>query len=186
MGLTYFKRYRMEIDLARKLAVPAYLPRGYRFVPWSSDLLEDHAEVKYQSFRLEIDANVFPCFGDREGCLRLMQEIARKDGFLPAATWLVEYTGAGPHKEEFCGTIQGLHESSGLGAIQNVGITSHHRGRGLGTKLIQRALEGFQQLGLRRAYLEVTAQNQAAVQLYQRIGFRKIRTLYKAVEVAYT
>ena len=45
--------------------------------------------AKYLSFHSEIDANVFPCLGEYDGCVRLMQEISRKDGFLPEATWLV-------------------------------------------------------------------------------------------------
>ena len=49
-----------------------------------------------------------------------------------------------------------------------------------------KALEGFRAAGLRRAYLEVTAQNDGAIRLYQRIGFVKARTVYKAVEVAYS
>jgi ribosomal protein S18 acetylase RimI-like enzyme len=39
---------------------------------------------------------------------------------------------------------------------------------------------------LRRAFLEVTAQNAGAISLYQRIGFGRSRTVYKAVEVAYS
>ena len=34
--------------------------------------------------------------------------------------------------------------------------------------------------------LEVTAKNSIAVQLYRQIGFRHVKTVYKAVEVAYT
>ena len=49
--------------------------------------MEAHADVKYLSFRTEIDANVFPCLGDCDGCLRLMHEIRQKPGFLPEATW---------------------------------------------------------------------------------------------------
>jgi ribosomal protein S18 acetylase RimI-like enzyme len=41
---------------------------------------------------------------------------------------------------------------------------------------------GFQEAGLRRAYLEVTAENNAAVQLYRSLGFRRAKTLYKAVD----
>ena len=48
---------------------------------------------KFSSFCYEIDANVFPCLGNREGCYRLMREIARRDGFLPNATWLLETAG---------------------------------------------------------------------------------------------
>ena len=46
----------------------------------------------------------------------------------------------------------------------------------------RQALEGFYQVGLRRAYLEVTAENSGAVRLYRSVGFRRAKTLYKAVD----
>ncbi len=69
-----------------------------------------------------------------------------------------------------------------IGAIQNVGVVPEYRGRGLGQALLRQALEGFYQAGLRRAYLEVTAENAPAVQLYRSVGFRRIKVLYKAVD----
>lgn len=185
MGLTYFKRYRMEIDLTGRLLAPPQLPAGYELVRWDDALLEVHAETKYQSFRSEIDANVFPCLGDWAGCHRLMHEIRAKQGFLPGATWLVGCQAA-DGSFEYCGTIQGIRDYAGLGAIQNLGVTPEHRGRRLGSGLLLAALDGFRQAGIRRAFLEVTAQNDGAIRLYQRLGFAKARTVYKAVEVAYS
>ncbi len=194
MGLTYFKRYRMEIDLGRVPQLPTPVAPPYTLSAWSGDLVAAHAEAKYSSFCFEIDANVFPCLGNREGCHRLMSEISRRDGFLPRATWLLECTGgvepaaAGTLKvgsSEVCGTVQGVRDHRGFGAIQNLGITPGHRGRGLGTALLFHALQGFEEAGLRQAYLEVTAQNVGAVRLYQRLGFRIVRTVYKAADVAY-
>lgn len=193
MTVTYFKRYRMEFDLTRPLP-RCDLPTGYSFLPWDDVLLESHAETKYQCFRHEIDANVFPCLGDREGCRRLMNEIARREGFVEGATWLLRYVAPGSKPEErsgeesvgeFCGTIQGIVDMDDFGSIQNLGVTPAHRGRGLGTGLLSQALHGFRQAGLRRATLEVTAQNIGAVRLYQRLGFRNVKTVYKASEVAY-
>lgn len=186
MGLTYFKRFRMEIDLGRRLAEPLP-PPGYRLIAWQPNLVLAHAETKYLSFRSEIDANVFPCLGDYDGCVRLMNEIARKDGFLPEATWLLAVESFDPLEPEdepagCCGTIQGIRDRSGMGAVQNLGIAPDHRGRGLGSCLLLKALEGFQRAGLRRAFLEVTAQNEGAIRLYRRLGFYKARTVYKAVE----
>ncbi|MCA9248448.1 MAG: GNAT family N-acetyltransferase [Planctomycetales bacterium] len=186
MALTYFKRFRMEMDLTRRDFSTLAIPEDYRLLAWEPGLLEPHADVKHQAFRFEVDANVFPCFAEREGCLRLMGEICNKDTFLPESTWLAMYAGAGRHKREFCGTVSGLCEVTGYGAIQNLGITPLHRGRGLGRYMMYRALAGFQSVGLRRAYLEVTAQNEGAVQMYRQMGFRRVRTLYKAVEVAYS
>jgi len=84
---------------------------------------------------------------------------------------------------EYCGTIQGMRDRSGMGAVQNLGIVPGHRGRGLGTALLHSALAGFGQAGLTKAFLEVTAQNDGAIKLYRRLGFRRARTVYKAVEV---
>jgi GNAT superfamily N-acetyltransferase len=176
MAITYYKRFRMEIDLDGCSAAPPSLPKPYAWISWEESLIDQHAEVKYLSFRSEIDAHVFPCLGERPGCQRLMREIRRKPGFLAAATWLIACPGG------YCGTVQGVMDRGPIGAIQNLGVVPDFRGQGLGRYLIRQALEGFYQAGLRRAYLEVTAENSAAVRLYRDVGFRRAKTLYKAVD----
>jgi len=186
MSVSYFKRFRMEIDLRGRSFAPLSVPPGYRLFAWHPKRLVDHAEAKYLSFRYEIDADVFSCLGDSDGCYRLMTEISEREDFLPEATWLAAYIGDGREPIDYCGTIQGIRASSRLGGIQNVGITPPHRRRGVGTALISAALAGFQQVGLPRAYLEVTCQNEPAVRLYKQLGFQRAKTLYKAVEFAYS
>ena len=226
MESAYFKRFRMEFDLTRVRLGPD-LPVGFRMVRWNAALMDAHARTKFHCFRDEIDAIVFPCLGDLEGCRRLMREISYKAGFSPCATWLVARGGtpADPHQPgtshgvlepassrcvlepassrgvleqassrgvlepassrcvlEWCGTIQGVVDAEGCGSIQNVGVVPSLRGLGLGSCLIEQALAGFQRLGLRRAFLEVTADNKSAVRLYHRLGFRTVRTIYKTVD----
>ena len=184
MGTIYFKRFRMERDLTLPLDLGCSLPAGYALVPWSAELLSEHATTKYFSFRTEIDANVFPCLGTREGCLNLMEEISRKECFIPEATWLVYCESSSRARKGFCGTIQGIRDQKQSGAIQNLGITPAHRDRNIGTCLMQQSLQGFQQLGIGRAVLEVTARNRGAIRLYERLGFRTVRTVYKSVEMS--
>jgi len=185
MGITYFKRFRMEMELRLVPPDPPPLPADYALLAWSEQMIPLHADVKFRCFCDEMDASVFPCLGTRAGCRRLMQEIAARDGFLPAATWLVQHWPEENRRPEICGTIQGVAESGGYGAIQNVGITPEHRGLGLGAILVWQSLQGFKLAGLSRVFLEVTAQNTPAIRLYQRLGFRKSKTVYKASEVAY-
>src|SRR5206468_10172756 len=147
-------------------------------------LLEAHAEAKYRCFRREMDANVFPSLSTRDGCRRLMTDITRRGGFVPQSTWLLEYWPAEGRRPESCGTIQGVAEDS-VGAIQNVGITPPHRGLGLGTVLLWQSLTGFKLAGIHRVFLEVTAQNSGACRLYERLGFKRTKVVYKASEVAY-
>lgn len=182
MGLTYFKRYRMELDLDEEIFSAPACPLSYEFVPFDDELIRDHATAKYASFRQELDANVFPCLGRRDGCLRLMREIARRSGFVPESTWLLRYREHANSLPEPIGTVQGL-QAEDWGAIQNLGISRLHRGRGLGTILLRQAALGFRAAGLHRMHLEVTNDNTAAVRLYERLGFRRARVVYKAAEV---
>ena len=101
MAITYYKRFRMEIDLDGSLLPPLVAP-PFWWVAWDESLVERHAEVKYLCFRDEIDSHVFPCLGEPHGCQRLMREIRRKPGFLAVSTWLI----ASP--DGYCGTVQGV------------------------------------------------------------------------------
>jgi GNAT superfamily N-acetyltransferase len=186
MNFNYVKRFRMELNLARCQCSSLRLPPGYRLVPWHTTLTLAHADVKYRSFHGSIDAQVFPCLGELEGCRRLMSEIKAKEGFIPEATWLVEYVGAGIHRAEYCGTIQAVRLQKYKASVQNIGVLPEHRGRGIGTTMIQASILGLQQVGVTQVSLEVTAENQGAVKLYRRLGFRTVRTLYKSVELAYS
>jgi RimJ/RimL family protein N-acetyltransferase len=169
----YFKRYKMEVDLAG-LPAPEVLP-DYRGLPWHPALIDAHAEVLCQSFYSELDSEVFPSLGDRNGCACLLTEIARKPGFSPEATWLlVDPTN------QACASVQGVVQR-GCGAIQNLGVLPSHRGRGLGQATLLLALHGFWRAGAGRALLEVTAGNDSAIRLYRRLGFRSCKTIYKAV-----
>jgi ribosomal protein S18 acetylase RimI-like enzyme len=182
MGLTYFKRYRMEIGLTGLDLSPPGLPDGYTFLGWNDSLLDAHAETKHVSFRDEIDAHVFPCFSELAGCKRLMREITRKEGFLPQATWLAVFRRTG-RRPIPCGTIQGIRDRQGMGSVQNLGIAPSHRNRSVGTSLLFKALAGFSEAGVTRVHLEVTADNQGAIRLYRRLGFVAVKTVFKAAEV---
>ncbi len=174
---SYFKRFRMEIDL-NELPPVASLPEGYHWLPWDESLLTAHADVKFRSFVEEIDSVVFSSLSTLAGCHHLMREISHKAGFRHEATWLVG------SPDGHCGTVQGVHERNGMGAIQNLGVTPGHRGRGIGAALLLQALHGFRRAGLSRAFLEVTAQNDGAIRLYRRLGFRCKKTIYKAVDMS--
>ena len=182
LNLRYHKRFQMELDLRRWRRQAGTVHPEYRLRPWSAELVHEHALAKFLAFRDELDAVVFPCLGDMESCLRLMREIRDRDGFVPEATWLAQYVGAGPRKVESCGTIQAIRVARARANIQNIGVTPHHRGRGLGAALILASLNGLQQVGVTRVALEVTASNDSAVRLYRGIGFRSVKTVYKAIE----
>jgi ribosomal protein S18 acetylase RimI-like enzyme len=186
MNLAYYKRFRMEINLSGRDLTCAPPPSGYCFLPWNESLLESFARAKYLSFRDEMDAEVFPCLGKFDGCRRLMKEITEKPGFLPEASWLVVSSQVPGTRIEYCGTVQGVCDQYGIGAIQNLGVVGQHRRSGLGMCLLLRSLDGFRQAGVRRVTLEVTAQNNSAIRLYRRAGFTTVKVVYKAAKPEYS
>ena len=185
MTVTYFRRYRMRYDLRDGPTTEPTLPSNYHFAPWSPQLLEDHASTKYRSFRSEMDANVFPCLGDENGCSRLMKEISCRQGFVPSATWLIQFKDPCEGRIENCGTIQGISDQVDVGSIQNIGIVPNHRSRGLGKSLLNQSLLGFAKIGIKFVTLEVTSHNTGALRLYEKMGFQIVRTVYKSIELNY-
>ena len=188
MSNTYVRRLRMVIDFQSTPLPVARLPEEYCWVEWAPSLMPRHADVKYGCFQSERDSDVFPCLGTMAGCHRLMNDIAMHESFLPEATWMIGFqpkTGDCFFDDDSrfidCATIQGIATSKKTGSIQNVGVLADHRGLGLGRSLVLKSLHGFRSRSLKRVFLEVTADNRPAVDLYKSIGFSVVRTMYKAV-----
>ena len=183
MSFAYIKRYQMILDLSTVTLSDSPLPEGFHFLAWHPAFAERHAKTKYFSFCNEIDARIFPTFRQYDSCLRLMRSIAGKPGFIPGVTWLI--VQGEPFKEvKDCAAIQGLKHNDSLGAIQNVAVLPDFRGRGLGHALVQKSLHGFRTAGLQSVTLEVTAGNTPAVRLYEKLGFRTAKTVYKETVVS--
>ncbi len=179
MPATTWKRLRMQLDLRQHGRGPVALPPGYHWMPWRSLLIDRHAQVKWRSFRDDLDGQVFRCLSRSEGCASLMREIAAQKTFCPEATWLVIYQPEPDWPPADVGTIQGILRTGGVGAVQNVGVVPEHRGQGLGKCLLQQAINGFLRCGMDTAALEVTALNETAVRLYLRMGFDVHEVLYR-------
>lgn len=162
---------------------PPRLPETVQLLPWSANLVRDHAKVKFESFRDEMDVSLFPCLGRKDGCIQLMKDLVARKDFVPEATWLAVYQSPTDRRTVPIGTIQGLRTADNEGAIQNIGIVPGYRGLGLGTALLWQTLTGFTHAGCRIASLEVTVHNSSAIRLYERIGFQKTCTVFKVGEV---
>ena len=70
----------------------------------------------------------------------------------------------------FCGLSQSFEQ----GDILNIGVCPAERGRGIGSILLQQAIQAFGAQGGKELFLEVRASNVAAKALYEKFGFRQI------------
>jgi ribosomal protein S18 acetylase RimI-like enzyme len=63
---------------------------------------------------------------------------------------------------------------AGKGRIPNLAVAAEFRGRGLGRRLIEHALDYFRREGLAYAVIETMAQNEAGQGLYPACGFVEV------------
>lgn len=63
---------------------------------------------------------------------------------------------------------------AGIGLIPNLAVDAQQRGRGIGRKLIEYALNNFREAGLTHAKIETLAQNDVGQTLYPSLGFREV------------
>jgi [ribosomal protein S18]-alanine N-acetyltransferase len=57
--------------------------------------------------------------------------------------------------------------------INNFAVIPERRGAGAGTTLLRAVMRGAARMGARRATLEVRRSNEAAIRLYERLGFQQ-------------
>lgn len=65
------------------------------------------------------------------------------------------------------------HEGRQLHLIANVAVDPDYRGQGIGKSLISHALQYSRKVGVRQVWLQVKRENEAAICMYQHLGFRQ-------------
>ena len=73
---------------------------------------------------------------------------------------------------EVVGTVGLLPLDDGRCELRKLYVAKEHRGRGLGKRLVQDALEKAKALGFRRVELETAGVLEVAGRLYESFGFR--------------
>ncbi len=85
---------------------------------------------------------------------------------------------------DLLGSCWTKHHADGVGEIYIIGVSPHAQGRGLGRDLVIRGLDHLFRTGSRTGMLYVDGANEAAMWLYEDLGFRSVWTnrQYELVE----
>ena len=70
----------------------------------------------------------------------------------------------------------------GVGHFLGIYVKQDYRRKGIGKRLVKKALEDFKKLGCHKARLEVFAPNARAISLYEHLGFKREGFLRKDEE----
>jgi mycothiol synthase len=170
-----YELLRWYSDMFRPLSEPLVstpLPEAYRFVSWSRTRDDDFHAADVDAFRDHWGSAPWTAEAWRH-------EYADDQGFRPDLTVGVERDG------ETVGYVMvasyaGIEDDDGrrVAWLARLGVRRDHRGRGIGTAAITRALELALGAGFATAGLDVDTESlTGALRLYERLGFRPVKRL---------
>lgn len=154
----------MQIDMSQYEPRPAVLPEGYAFRTLRLEALEDWLHAKNGVFESTSDVAWF------------MATFGNRAGFDPAG-WRLLYCHdevAGIAAADFHHDPDNLDTISGC-QIEYVGVLDEHRGKKLGEALMVECLNYTKLHRVTPCQLITQPFRTAAVNLYEKLGFRKVR-----------
>jgi ribosomal protein S18 acetylase RimI-like enzyme len=174
-----YARKFLEAPLANVSALPPRDP-SVSIAPWQENRQDDAARLISQAYAGHIDSQINDQYRSPSGARRFLTNIVQYPGcgaFFPPASFVAFAPGAtgGGSGRTLSGVCLASLVAPEVGHITQVCVSPAARGTGLGYELMRRSLVALAGHGCRAVSLTVTAGNSAAIQLYERMGFRTRR-----------
>jgi ribosomal protein S18 acetylase RimI-like enzyme len=163
-----YARCFMEGPLGIMARLPARELHGLSFSPWTDKRHEETARLIAAAYKGHVDSQINDQYRSPGGARRFLTNIVQYPGcgtfFAPASVAATDAHGA------LLGVSLASLVAADVGHITQVCVAPSHQGTGLGYELMRRSLMALAARGCRSASLTVTASNEAAIRLYQRMG----------------
>jgi ribosomal protein S18 acetylase RimI-like enzyme len=153
---------------------------GLRFDPWSDRVFEQAARLIQLAYADHVDAEINDQYRSEAGGMKFLRNIVLLPGcgtFLPEASFVVRPAG----EERLAGMILTSTVAERVGHTTQVCVMPGYQGNHIGRQLMERSIEALRQRNHESLSLTVTASNRRAVELYEQLGFRTIKTFAAGV-----
>jgi len=169
-----YPRRFLEIPLANVRAFRTHEPTGAAFAPWTESWRDEAAGLIADTYRGHIDSQINDQYQSQTGAHRFLTNIVQFLGcgafFAPAS--FVAWDRA---RRAMCGVSLTSLVANEVGHVTQICVGPSYQGQGLGYELLRRSLTALAAQGCKSVSLTVTSANDAAVRLYQRMGFNTRR-----------
>jgi ribosomal protein S18 acetylase RimI-like enzyme len=173
-------RQFMLLSLAEANLCGKPLSSGLRIEPWSDRAFEQAAQLIQLAYADHVDGRINDQYRSEAGSLKFLRNIVLLPGcgqFLPEASFLVRpATGDRP-----VGMILTSTVAEGVGHTTQVCVMPGYQGHGIGRQLMEQSIQALRRRHYESLSLTVTATNEHAVQLYEHLGFRTVKTFAAGV-----
>jgi ribosomal protein S18 acetylase RimI-like enzyme len=173
-------RQFMLLSLAEANLCGDPLSPGLRIEPWSDRAFEQAAQLIQLAYADHVDGRINDQYRSEAGSLKFLRNIVLLPGcgqFLPEASFLMRpATGDRP-----VGMILTSTVAEGVGHTTQICVMPGHQGHGIGRQLMEQSIQALRRRHYESLSLTVTATNERAVQLYEHLGFRTVKTFAAGV-----
>ena len=169
--LVPYQRLYMIHDRLTAFAEPARNPPALRYRTWSGAYIDQAAELIAAGYFGHVDSKINDQYRTLGGARRFLLNTTQHTGcgaFLAGASFLA----VPPDRIRPVGLCLASRVDDDAGHITQICVDPAHRGTGLGRELLRRSLSAVRSAGCEAVSLTVTANNSAAVGLYERFGFQ--------------
>ncbi len=172
--LSVFERNFMRIDLKRAVLGKGNPRRPMYVEKWSDHYHDAAAQLIATAYAGHIDSRINDQYRSPGGARRFLHNIVQYPGcgvfYRPAS--LVAFEGV---SGTLCGISLASLVTPETGHVTQICVSPSVRGTGIGHELLRQSLSTLREMGCTSASLTVTAANEDAVALYERVGFETIR-----------
>jgi ribosomal protein S18 acetylase RimI-like enzyme len=171
-GFDFYPRVFMERQLRREApSTAAQVPASLRLRPWRESDFAAAGRLIALAYQGHLDSVINDQYRTTSGSLRFLHNIVRFPGcgqFDPATSLVLAHRDS----EELAGIVLCSRVNIDTGHVTQLCIEPALRHMGLGRLLLMECMQGLSALGLNYISLTVTEDNQEALLLYRRMGFK--------------
>ena len=179
-GFCLFVRQFMLLPLDHAEKRPVRLSSGLRLERWNDRYFDPCARLIHLAYADHVDGEINDQYRSRSGALRFLKNIIHLPGcgqFVPGASFLLRQAGS----EELLGAALTSEVAPAVGHTTQICVLPGYQGHGLGRLLMQTSIDALRAMKFHELTLTVTAVNSHAVQLYEELGFRTLKSFIAGV-----
>ena len=166
-----FERNFMRVETARADLSPGRVRRMVYIERWSHLYQDAAAQLIAAAYAGHIDGRINDQYRTAQGARRFLHNVIQYPGcgnfYRPAS-----YAAFEASNGRLCGMSLASLVAPQCGHITQICVTPAMRGTGVGHELLRQSLATLRDVGCQSVSLTVTASNEDAVALYERVGFR--------------
>lgn len=168
----------LPLDAAKLAGKP--LTAGLRIEPWTDRAFEPAARLIQLAYSDHVDGQINDQYCSEAGSLKFLRNIVLLPGcgqFMPEASFLVRpATG-----DRLIAMILTSTVAEKVGHTTQVCVMPGYQGNGIGRQLMEHSIQALSRRKYESLSLTVTSINKRAVELYEHIGFRTVKTFAAGV-----